>query len=266
MFGLIRGILRTFLFGMLVVNGALVVLLVGWLPVKIRGVSLGPWIVHGIAAIFTYALGVRVEISDRELWKKHAGFIFTNHTTYVDILTIFSTTPVRFVAKAEIRKWPVIGWLAEAIGCVFVQRDNKSSREKTRQRLALIEQRPPVVLFPEGKTAPYGRLLPFRRGAFEIAHQGQVPFLPAAIIYGDRRLFDWKTRPALVAWWEMLSRGTRLEVYVQVLDPVQPLETDDPAVLCEETRQAILEVLIAQGGYEIEDDSFPIVSEPLISG
>ncbi len=252
MFSLIRGVLRAFLFVTLVLNGALLVALVGWMPIRIRGIGPGPWIVHGIAAIFTYALGVRVNLSDRERWKEHAGFIFTNHTTYVDILTIFSTTPVRFVAKAEIRRWPVIGCLAEAIGCVFVQRDSRESRQQTRQQLALMDQRPPVVLFPEGKTAPYGRLLPFRRGAFEIAHQGMVPYLPAAIVYNDRRIIDWKSRPPLVAWWEMLSRGPLLYADVYVLDPVQPEETDDPEALCERPRVNLLDVLIERGGYELE--------------
>lgn len=251
---LIRGAFRIFLFAALVLFGFVTVLLLGWIPLRYKGIGIGPWIVHAIASIYTYALAITVKVNKPEAIRAHGGFLFANHTTYVDILVILATIPVRFVAKAEIRRWPFIGWLAIGIGCVFVKRESRDSRKATRQSLTLIEHHwPPVVLFPEGKTAPVGQLLPFRKGAFEIAHAGQVDYLPVAIMYSDHRLIDWKTRSALSAWWEMLSRPGRLFVELSVFDVVSPKSEDDPVVLMEQTRRQMLDVLVREGGYQAEE-------------
>lgn len=229
-------------------------LLVGWTPYKINGIGLGPWIVHTIAAIYTAALRLDVRVNRPQLLRDHAGFLFPNHTTYLDILVIIGIVPVRFVAKAEIRRWPFIGWLAANIGCVFVKRENRDSRQATRHALAEIDRRPPVVLFPEGRTAPINQLLPFRKGAFEIAHAHQVSFLPLAIMYSDQAIIDWKSRSVAKAWWEMLSRGGKITVEVDVIDPVTPHPEDDPAVLMADTRHQMLEVLVEKGGYQPESN------------
>lgn len=252
MFGIFRGVFRALLFVSLILSGCVGVLLVGWIPYRYKGIGPGPWIVHAIAAIYAFALRLDIQVNRPDSLRDHAGFLFPNHTTYLDILVLIGTVPVRFVAKAEIRRWPLIGWLAANIGCVFVQRDNRDSRQATRAALAEIDRRPPVVLFPEGRTAPVGQLLPFRQGAFEIAQAHQVAFLPVAIMYSDHRIIDWKTRSVTKAWWEMLSRPGQITVKLHVGEPITPRSTDDPQSLTAITRREMLDILVKFGGYKPE--------------
>ncbi len=62
----------------------------------------------------------------------------------VDIL------PTRFLAKAEVKQWPFIGWIGTAVDTVFVNRKDKTSREQARQSITALDHYPPIVIFPEG--------------------------------------------------------------------------------------------------------------------
>src|SRR5690606_16401682 len=109
------------------------------------------------------------------------GFVFPNHSTYLDILMMTHLIPMRFVAKQEVKRYPFVGPLAKAIGCVFVKRESKASRAQARVTLGKAERFPPIVLFPEGKTGSGETLQTFRQGAFEIAVAHEIPFLPCVI-------------------------------------------------------------------------------------
>jgi len=93
----------------------------------------------------------------------HAVLILANHVSWLDILAITATVPVIFVAKSEVRRWPLIGWVARARGTVFVERDR---RRQTAEAVADIAQHladgQSIVLFAEGTSSDGNRVLPFR--------------------------------------------------------------------------------------------------------
>ena len=93
------------------------------------------------------------------------GALVTNHTGYLDIIVLAATQPCVFVSKAEIRRWPVLGWLAKMAGTVFVERGRGGSALRAKAGLqAASDAGIPVVFFPEGTTTNGRTLLPFHAG------------------------------------------------------------------------------------------------------
>jgi 1-acyl-sn-glycerol-3-phosphate acyltransferase len=116
---------------------------------------------------------------------EHAMFV-ANHISWLDIFVINSLYPCRFVAKAEIRSWPVLGWLARAAGTVFIARGNRRElRHIFKGLLSVLQEGERVAFFPEGTVAHQGQVLPFHANLFEAAIDARVPVQPCALAYLD---------------------------------------------------------------------------------
>jgi 1-acyl-sn-glycerol-3-phosphate acyltransferase len=114
------------------------------------------------------------------------ALIVANHISWLDIFVINSLLPCRFVAKAEIRGWPVLGWLAARAGTVFIARGNRRELRHIFEGLVhMLQKGERVALFPEGTTAVQGTLLPFHANLFEAAIDAQVAVQPYALEYVD---------------------------------------------------------------------------------
>jgi 1-acyl-sn-glycerol-3-phosphate acyltransferase len=112
--------------------------------------------------------------------------VVANHVSWLDIFVIHSLHPCHFVAKAEIRAWPLAGWLAEKAGTVFIARGNRRDLRHIFKGLVHSLQRGErVAFFPEGTTAAQGSLLPFHANLFEAAIDAKVPVQPFALSYED---------------------------------------------------------------------------------
>src|SRR5882724_5225296 len=97
-----------------------------------------------------------------------AGLIAANHLSYLDILALSALAPFVFIAKKEVRKWPVFGWMAKTAGCVFVDRERKLDTGKVNEDVAAaLKAGLRVVLFPEGTSSDGSGVLPFRPSLFE---------------------------------------------------------------------------------------------------
>ena len=116
---------------------------------------------------------------------EHA-LVVANHVSWLDIFVINALDPCRFVAKAEIRSWPVMGWLAAGAGTVFIARGNRRELRHVFKGLVEVLQRGErVALFPEGTTGLQGQVLPFHANLFEAAIDAGVPVQPYALAYLD---------------------------------------------------------------------------------
>ncbi|MFT5193946.1 MAG: 1-acyl-sn-glycerol-3-phosphate acyltransferase [Cellvibrionaceae bacterium] len=252
---LIRYIYRVTGFLTILGIGTVVVFLIGWIKVGENGVRLGPKIVSLMARSALSLVGIQTTVDRPELLRNHSGFIFSNHTSYMDVIVMMGFEPVRYVAKNEVRRMFFIGRLAWAIGCVFVKREKKESREAARSTLGQLESyKPAIVLYPEGRTAPIGKLQPFRKGAFEIAQDAGIAYLPVSMIYSHPHLVDWRSVPFFTAVWNIMSREYPLEATMLVHDLVKPSADDDPAVLCDMTRAEMLYTLSTKGNYQPEPE------------
>ena len=113
-----------------------------------------------------------------------------NHISFIDILVLMAIHPrISFVAKKEIRSWPIIGWGAQRIGTVFVDRNNKQSRSTAKDQLIQSfanKSELHLALFPSG-TTQLSELKPWKKGIFEVAHQTQTPIQMFYIHYEPPR-------------------------------------------------------------------------------
>lgn len=116
-----------------------------------------------------------------------SGLIACNHLGYVDILVIGSVCPAVFVAKSDVKSWPIFGWLASRAETIFVSRDDRAEVALQLKEMEIpLRKRHPVVLFPEGTSSDGSSVLPFRSSLFESVIATGSPITPAAIGYDLR--------------------------------------------------------------------------------
>lgn len=131
--------------------------------------------------------GVQVEIRhDAGAQPAPKALIVANHVSWLDIFVINSLHPCRFVAKSDIRDWPLIGWLVAQAGTIFIARGKlRDVRRIFEGVVASIHAGEHVAFFPEGTTAAQGTILPFHANLFEAAIDADVPVQPYALRYVD---------------------------------------------------------------------------------
>lgn len=153
-------------------------------------------------------LGVRVRTQGAPAAGRPLMFA-ANHVSWLDIVVLGSLQGVHFVAKSEMRHWPVLGTFARLQRSVFVERDRRrTSPQQARELADRLADGDPMVLFAEGTTGDGNRVLPFNStlfGAGDLAlageRAGRILVQPVAIAYARRGglLLDRRERTAL-AW------------------------------------------------------------------
>lgn len=140
-------------------------------------------IVQGWSRKLLAIVGVRVQQDGGVPALEHA-MIVANHVSWLDIFVINALHPCHFVAKSEIRAWPLLGWLAEKGGTVFLARGNRRElRHIFKGMVGALQAGERVAFFPEGTTAAQGTVLPFHANLFEAAVDAGVLVQPYALRY-----------------------------------------------------------------------------------
>jgi 1-acyl-sn-glycerol-3-phosphate acyltransferase len=131
------------------------------------------------------ASGVRVRILHPERLPKQGSFVVApNHESFYDILVLFATVPLslRFLAKRNLFRLPILGWAIAAAGFVPVDRGDRGRSTATidaaLQRLAVGRS---LIVFPEETRTRTGELLPFKAGAALLAIHAGLPLLPLGL-------------------------------------------------------------------------------------
>lgn len=139
------------------------------------------WWARGLLWVF----GLRVR---REGTPLPGGTLFVaNHISWVDIVALHSQHMMGFIAKSEIRDWPVVGWLTTHAETVFLQRGNTHSLGGVMGEMAArLRQGRAVAVFPEGGTRDGVALGPFHARIFTAAVDADAPVQPVALCYGER--------------------------------------------------------------------------------
>jgi 1-acyl-sn-glycerol-3-phosphate acyltransferase len=136
---------------------------------------------HDACALILRRLGMEVQTSG-ELPRR--GLVVSNHLSYLDILFYAATMPCVFVAKSDVRSWPVFGVLAQCGGTIFVKRERSTAvAETARQIEDALREEIPVLLFPEGTSSDGSSVLPFYPSLLEPALQSGAEMTAAAVRY-----------------------------------------------------------------------------------
>jgi 1-acyl-sn-glycerol-3-phosphate acyltransferase len=227
-----------------------IAVLLAFVPGRYHGARWAGWLLTLVARTFNRIFDLRFHCSDAPRLVRHHGLIFPNHSSYLDVVAMLTTSPVRWLAAIEVRNRPLIGQLAAAVDTVFVNRGSKGSRKEARDavsRALRTSPYPPIVIFPEGKLDPGVSLYPFRHGAFELAIHNEVPFLPVALQYNRPEITTWfgglRDEKLMSAIWRLACHRGRISVNVIVLDALHPTKADSPEMLAIVTQRVIEQAL-----------------------
>lgn len=114
--------------------------------------------------------------------------LVTNHVSWLDIFVVYALTPGIFVAKSEIRRWPVVGTLVARTGTLFIERGRRShARQMNGHVRETLASGRLVAVCPEGTTTDGRTLKPFHTALLQPAIDADAMLLPAGIRYLDRR-------------------------------------------------------------------------------
>lgn len=129
-------------------------------------------------------LGVRLEASASAA--PPGCLIVANHISWLDIFVINALRPSAFIAKAEIRQWPFIGWLGARNDTVFLRRGSRGHAKVVNGKIdALLDAGVDVAIFPEGTTTDGTHLLSFHAALLQPAIETGRAVLPLALSYHD---------------------------------------------------------------------------------
>ena len=210
--------------------------LLGWVLVLVRGLPLALLVFVGLIVLLTIRLferplcGMRRPVSafvpqivsrtafrilgigfqtSGELMRQH-GAVVANHSSWLDIFALNARKRVYFVSKAEVAKWPGIGFLARAAGTVFIERDPRKARAQTKLFEERLKAGHKLLFFPEGTSTDGLRVLPFKTTLFAAFFAEELrDFMyvqPVTVIYhapaGEPARF--------YGWWGDMDFGSHL--------------------------------------------------------
>jgi len=112
--------------------------------------------------------------------------LVANHISWLDILVMHAARHCRFVAKADIRQWPLIGTLATGGGTLYIERENRRDAMRVVHHMAdSLRAGEIVAVFPEGTTTDGTKLLPFHANLIQAAVSAQAPVQPVGLRFED---------------------------------------------------------------------------------
>jgi len=116
-----------------------------------------------------------------------ATLLVANHVSWLDIAAIHAVAPhARFVSKADVLKWPLLGWLIRGAGTLFIERERKRDALRVVHQMAeSLQAGDTVAVFPEGTTTDGRTLLPFHANLLHAAVTTGTPVQPVALRYAD---------------------------------------------------------------------------------
>ncbi|VVO36258.1 lysophospholipid acyltransferase family protein [Pseudomonas fluorescens] len=173
----------------------------------------------------------------------------SNHVSWTDIPLLGMLAPLSFLSKAEVRTWPVAGWLAAKAGSLFIRRGSGDSQLIRKQMGRHLQQEHPLLMFPEGTTTDGRSLRTFHGRLLSAAIDADVALQPVAIRY----LRDGQIDPLapFIGDDDLLSHLMRLfandqgEVEIHLLKPIA-CNGQERAALAFQAQQAVQKALFGE--------------------
>jgi len=154
--------------------------------------------------------GIELQVNNAHVLPQTSYLLAANHVSWMDIHAINAYVPIRFVAKAEVEKWPIFGWMAKQLGTVFINRDSSRHARQVVIDLARLLKTHSICIFPEGTSTIGKSVQTFRPNLFEAAAQAQVPVCTLALAYFDRNTGEHSEVPAFVGDMGLIGSMARI--------------------------------------------------------
>lgn len=176
--------------------------------------------------------------------------LVSNHQSYLDIIIIASIFPTLFIAKTEVSRWPLLGWLARLGGTIFVNRGDARSSVGCAYRVSrTLRDGVSVQVFPESTTSDGSAVLPFKGLFFASAIRAKAPILPLTIKFQsvdgrpmNQELLDvvcWYGEMAFARHFWKLLRIKSVEVSLMINEPIEPNRAIGAQSLAELARERV---------------------------
>jgi len=185
----------------------------------------------------TFVSMVSVDVEGKDKASPDQSYVIAaNHQSLYDIYALYGYTGIdgKWVAKKELRAIPFLGFAIEKLGHIVIDRSNpEAAIQSINDAKSRIQNGISVIFFPEGTRSRDGNLLPFKKGAFKLAIDLQLPILPISI-HGSRDILPSDTMD--------LSPG---RITMKFHDPIatEGLSDDDLDDLSSRTRKVLQEAL-----------------------
>jgi 1-acyl-sn-glycerol-3-phosphate acyltransferase len=194
------------------------------------------------------AIGLQLQVSGVAP-RAGATLVVANHISWLDIAAIHAAAPqVRFVSKADVLRWPLLGWLIRGAGTLFIERERKRDAVRVVHAMAeALRAGDAVAVFPEGTTGPGPEPLPFHANLLQAAIATGTPVQPVVLRFSDAagsfsRSVEFLGETTLLQSVWRVATARALTAHVAVLPPVGS-EHADRRALAEHLRQLIAERL-----------------------
>lgn len=192
--------------------------------------------------------GVRLVVHGDERRLDRRALVAGNHVSWIDIYVINAWRPTTFISKAEVRDWPIVGWLAHRLGTVFLHREKRKDALRAMHEMATrLDAGEVMCMFPEGTTSDGLSLLPFHANLFQAAVSAGCPVQPVCLLYEDAQGRQ-TTAPAYIGDMSLgesldaLLRGGPLTAHLFVGEPIPP--ATDRRALAAQARDAVAAGLV----------------------
>ncbi|WP_043830564.1 lysophospholipid acyltransferase family protein [Muricoccus aerilatus] len=195
-------------------------------------------------------MGMRVRVVGERSSAPRTLYL-SNHSSWLDIPVLGGALEAAFVSKAEIGRWPLIGWVARLGRTVFVSRSRRRTGDEAREMQERLAAGDSLILFPEGTSSDGTRVLPFRSSFLAVAEKAET-IRPVSVVYDrlgglpacrrDRPVFAWYGNMSIAphAWWLLRHAGLRATIVLH--DPLPP-----GAIPNRKSLAAATEAVVAEG-------------------
>ena len=208
--GVVRAVLKGFVLAVLVFGCLGLLLLVRLVERPLFGLNrpVTPFITQFVCRNAFRIMGIR--FTTRGELMRGRGAVVANHSSWLDIFALNARKRIYFVSKAEVRRWPGIGWLARATGTVFINRDPRQAREQNELFQARLLAGHKLLFFPEGTSTDGLRVLPFKTTLFAAFFapglRETLAVQPVSVVYHAPQ----GARADFYGWWGSMDFGTHL--------------------------------------------------------
>lgn len=216
---------------------------------KLRGYLLRTW-----GKLCCRIIGIKLDVTNSP--PEPPFLLVSNHLSYIDVFVLFSQLRCLFVAKSDVKSWPLMGFIIRTCGILFIDRNRKRDVTRVNELISKnINPNQGIILFPEGTTSPGMRILPFRTSLLQYPASENFPVSYVAISYETpadeppayESVCWWDDTPFFIHFFELLKMK---EIRARVNFGKEKIAKNDRKLLAEKLQRAV------------QAEFIPVITEP----